>query len=178
MGLSSNSYDGKNYTESVRISNMDTAFHPSYRVSSSIRWSISAGLYMFVCGTTMAFLLDDLLSILADVIGVPTEYSMAILASPALVIGTVAWWTVIERRDSYTYLLGGIFGLVTALLTGVLWTARFVRFWGFEMLTVDGVSLLVVLVLGLAIVTGFLTGLPLMYARRHLDGGRSASCSG
>ena len=133
-----------------------------------------AGLCTFVCGTATALLLHDVLALLADVIGLTSAYSMVVLSSPALVVGTVVWWVVVERRDSYTYLLGGIFGLVTALLTGLLWTVRFVRYWGFEMLTVDIVSFLVVFVLGLAAVAGTLTELPLMYARRRLDSGLSS----
>lgn len=128
-----------------------------------------AGLYMFVCATATALLLDEVLALLADVIGLPTPYWMAVLASPVLVVGAVVWWAVVERRDSYSYLLGGTFGPVTALLTGLLWTGRFASLWGIEMLAVEIVSLLVVFVLGLAVVAGALAGLPLMYARRRLD---------
>lgn len=139
-----------------------------------MRWSIYAGLYMFVCGVATAFVLYDLLALLASVIGLPEGYAMAILPSPALVVGTVVWWAVVERRGSYSYLLGGAFGLVTALLTGLLWTVRFASSWGIEMLEVEIISFLVVFVLGLVVITGALTGLPLMYARRRLDRGLSS----
>lgn len=149
---------------------MDPALRSSSGVSPSRKWSLCAGLYTFVCGTVAAFVLSDVLALLADVIGLRTEYAMVALASPALVIGTVAWWAVVERRSAYTYLRGGTFGLVTALLTGLLWTARFVTVWGFEMLAVPVVPFLVVFVLGVAAVAGVLTGLSLMYARRRLNG--------
>lgn len=125
---------------------------------------------MFVCATATAFLLHDLLGLLGEVIGLPAAYAMVILASPALAIGAVVWWAVVERRDAYTYRLGGAFGLVTALLTGLLWTVRFVGFWGFEMLVIPIVAFLVAFVLGLTALAGVLAGLPLMYARRRLDG--------
>ena len=119
---------------------MDTALRASSSVSPSIKWSIYAGLYTFVCGTVTALIISDILALLADVIELPAPYSMVILASPTLVIGTVVWWAVVERGNSYTYLLGGIFGLLTSLFTGLLWTVRFVSFWGFEMLNVPIIS--------------------------------------
>lgn len=116
----------------------------------------------------MALLLSDLLALLADVIGFSTRYWMVIFASPAFAIGAVVWWMTIERRATYTYVTGGLFGLVTALLTGLLWTGQFVRFWGFEMAIIPIIAFLIVFVLGLAAVTGVLTAFPLMYARRRL----------
>lgn len=146
---------------------MDTALHSPSGVSPPMRWSIYAGLYTFVCGTAVAYLLDDVLSVLADVIGLPSGYATVAFASPALVVGAVVWWAVVECRRSYGYLVGGAFGLLTALVTGLLWTVRFVDVWGVEMLVTPVASVLVALVLGSVVVAGFLTGLPLMYARRH-----------
>lgn len=171
MGQSANWREDKSYTEYAHTSDMNTALRPSSSISPPTKWSIYAGLYMFMCSTVTAFILYDILALLADVIGLPVPYSMVILASPAFVIGTVVWWAVVERRGSYTYLLGGTFGLLTALFTGILWTVRFVSFWGFEMLVVPVVSFLVVFVLGVAVVVGVLTGLPLMYVRRRLASG-------
>jgi hypothetical protein len=145
---------------------MAAALHPDTGVPPSTKWSVYAGLYMFVWATATAFFLADILGLLADVIGLPAEFAMVILASPALVIGAATWWAVVERRDAYTYRYAGTFGLVTALLTGLLWTARFVTVWGVDMLVVPIVSLLVLLVLGVAVNAGVLTGLPMMYARR------------
>lgn len=149
---------------------MDTSLPSASDVPPSVRWSAVAGLYLFVCGTATALLLADVLALLAEVIGLPMALWMVVLASPALVVGAVAWWAVVERRGSYSYLLGGTVGLVTALLTGLLWTGRFASAWGIEMLAVGVVPLLVGVVLGLAAIAGALTGLPLMYARRRLAG--------
>lgn len=150
---------------------MAPALHPDTGVPPSTKWSVYAGLYMFVWATATAFLLSDVLGLLADAIGLPAPFAMVILASPALVIGAATWWAVVERRDAYSYRLAGAFGLVTALLTGVVWTVRFVTVWGVEMLVIPIVSLLVLLVLGIAVVAGVVTGLPLMYARRRLSHG-------
>lgn len=149
---------------------MNTAHPSSSSADPSIKWSIYAGLYMFVCGTVAAFLLSDMLTLLADVIGLSTDYWMIILASPALAIGSVVWWIAVERRDSYTYLLGGAFGLVTALLTGFLWTVQFIIFWGFEMAAIPIITVLILFVLGFTATAGVITSIPLMYARRRLNG--------
>lgn len=149
---------------------MDPSLPPASSVSPTTRWSIIAGLYLFACGTATALLLHDVLALLADVIGLPTALWMVVLASPAFVVGAVVWWAVVERRDSHSYLLGGAVGLVTALFTGLLWTGRFATVWGLEMLEAEIVALLVVVVLGLTAAAGAIAGLPLMYARRRLDG--------
>lgn len=136
-----------------------------------VRWSVYAGLYLFVCGTAVAFLFADILVLLASVIGLPERYALGVLASPAFVVGAVVWWGFVEQPRAYSYLIGGAVGLVTALITGLVWTVRFVTVWGFEMLAVDAVFLLVGFVLGMVVIAGGITGLPLMYARRHLDHG-------
>lgn len=148
---------------------MNTVLHPPSRVSPSITWSIYAGLYAFGCGAAMAFLLSDVLILLGDALGLPAAYSLFILAGPSLVIGAIVWWTLVERRDSYTYIAGGAFGLSTALLTGLLWIVRFAGGWGLEMLL--AIRILVGFVLGVSVAVGVLAGLPLMYARRRLDAG-------
>lgn len=130
-----------------------------------------AGLYTFALGTATSFVLDEILILFGEVIGLPASYSLVVLASPSLLVGAVVWWAVVERRNSYTYLRGGAFGLLTALLTGLLWTLRLVSVWGVEMLTATPVAVLVAFVLGVVSVAGALTGLPLLYARRRLAGG-------
>lgn len=144
-------------------------------VSPSTKWSIASGIYLFLGATAVAYLLSDLLTLLGEVIGLPPGLALAVMASPALLIGAAAWWVVVERRAAYAYRYGGLVGLLTALLTGLVWVARFVDVWGVEMATVDIVSFLVAFVLGVAAVAGALVGLPLMYARRRLDGSPSAS---
>lgn len=148
---------------------MDTALQSDSVSSSSTKWSLFEGFYAFVCATMVAALLSDILGVLADVISLSSAYWMVVLASPALVIGTGAWWLLVERRRSHAYRRGGAFGLVTALLTALLWTISFVIVWGVEMLAVPMVAVLVVWVVGLAAVAGVLVGLPLMYARRYLS---------
>ncbi|WP_262177547.1 hypothetical protein [Haloarcula laminariae] len=148
---------------------MDPADTFRSTVDSPRSWSLSAGLYMFICGTVVTVLLSDILGLLADVIGLPSEYWMVILASPTFAIGAVVWWTLIERRGSYTYVLGSVFGLVTALFTGVLWTGQFILIWGIEMAEVPVVAFLIGFVIGIVAIAGVLTALPLMYARRHLE---------
>ncbi len=152
---------------------MDTALHAESSDSPSAKWAAYAGLYMFVCGTVVASLLSDLLALLADVIGLPAGYAMAMFASPVLVIGTAVWWLLVERRTAYTYPIGGVFGLITASAAGLLWTARFVDVWGVEMAVIDAVASLIAFVIGVAVVGGVLAGLPMMYARRRLGGGPS-----
>lgn len=92
-----------------------------------------------------------------------------IFASPALVFGAVAWWGFVERRATYQYRFGALFGLVTALLTGMIWTGRFIDFWGIERVMIPLIAFLVFYILGLAVVAGVLTALPLMYARRRFS---------
>ena len=137
--------------------------------TSSVKWSAYAGIYVFLCGTAIAFLLYDALVLLGDALGLPTPFSMFVFASPSLAIGPFAWWTLVERRESYTYLVGGAFGLVTALLTGSLWTVRFASGWGVEMAL--AIPALIGFVLGVTAIAGALTGLPLMYVRRRLADG-------
>jgi len=153
---------------------MATALHPSTAQSPPRRWSIYAGLYTFGCGTATALVLSDVLRVLADVIGLPARYAMLVLATPALLIAPAVWWALVERRGSYTYPRGVAFGVLTALGTGLVWMARFVSVWGPEMVAVPMVGVLVLLVVGLVVVAGAVTGLPLMYARRRLDGGPTA----
>lgn len=137
---------------------------------SGMRWSVYAGLYMFVCAALVALLLAPVLTLLADVIGLSAEYAVVAFASPALVVGAGVWLVLVERRNSHTYPAGCAFGFLTALLTGVIWTVRFTSVWGVEMLTAGPVAVLVLFVLAVASVAGLVTGLPLMYVRRRLAG--------
>lgn len=146
---------------------MDTALPTRSGVSHPIRWSLYAGLYTFGAGVLTAVVLSDMLVILADVIGLPPSYWPVIFASPTLLVGTGTWWLIVERRESYTYGFGALFGLSTALLTGLVWTARFVSVWGIEMVVIPIITFLVVSVLESAVIAGLVTGLPMMYARRR-----------
>lgn len=149
---------------------MAPASSPLADLPPATRWSAYAGLYLFACGMATAALLSDVLALLADVIGLPAGFATAIFAGPALVVGAVAWWELVERRGRYAYRVGAAVGVVTAGLTAVVWTARFVSVWGVELLRVEAVALLAGVVVGVAVVAGALVGLPLMYARRRVDG--------
>lgn len=148
--------------------------HPD-SVSPATKWSIGAGLYLFVWATAVAYLLSDILTLFGEVIGLPARAAMVVLAVPSLVIGAVAWWAAVERRGAYAYRLGVLVGLLTAVVTGLVWMVRFVAVWGVELLAVEAVAILAAVVLGVAAVAGALVGLPLMYARRRLDGPTSPS---
>jgi len=134
---------------------------------TSRQWSLLAGAYAFGCATLTALVLSDVLGLFAEVIGLPTAISLPLLATPALVAGTGVWWALVERRGAVTYVRGAAFGLFTALLTGGVWTARFVSVWSVKMLTAGPVPLLVGFVLGAVAVAGVLVGLPFTYARRR-----------
>lgn len=123
---------------------------------------------MYVCATLVALALNDVLVLLADVIGLPVTYAIPLLALPALPSGALVWWVVVERRGSRSFRFGSVYGALTALLTSALWTARFVSVWGREMLAATGVRYLVGFVFAVVLVAGAITGLPMMYARRRL----------
>lgn len=146
---------------------MNTSFGSELRLSSSRRWALLAGGYAFGCATLTAFLLSSALGLFAEVIGLPTAFAMPLLAAPALVAGASVWWALVERSGTVTYLRGGAFGLVSALVTGGFWTARFASVWSVEMLTAGPVPLLVGFVLGAVSVAGVLVGVPFAFVRRR-----------
>ena len=143
----------------------------------SQRWALIAGVYAFGCATLTAFVLSDMLGLFAEVIGLPTVFAMPLLATPALVAGAGLWWALVERRGTVTYPRGAAFGLLTALVTGALWTARFAFVWGPEMLTAGPVPLLVGFVLGVVAVAGVLVGLPIAFVRRRSRSAAAATAN-
>lgn len=147
---------------------MSNSLHSDPCQPKSLRWAASAGVYMFLCATVVAIALDDVLSLLADVIGLPAAFAMSLLAAPAVPAGALVWWAIVERRGSRAYLVGGTYGALTALLTWACWTVGFVSVWSRKLLTAGPVPSLVGFVLAFVLVAGTLAGLPLMYARRRL----------
>jgi len=137
------------------------------RRSSPRRWALLAGGYAFGCATLTGFALSSALGLFAEVIGLPAAFATPLLAAPALVAGAGVWWALVERSGTVTYLRGGAFGLITALVTGGFWTARFASVWSVEMLTAGPVPLLVGFVLGAVAVAGVLVGLPFAFVRRR-----------
>lgn len=152
---------------------METALHTESNDSPSVTWSVAAGFYAFVWGVVVSSMLSDVTGLFSEVVGLQVPYWMVVLASPALLVGAGVWWTLVERRGSYGYGFGALFGLVTALVVGLLWTVRFVDVWGVEMLVVTMVAALAALVVGLAAVAGVVVGLPLMYVRRRIGRDRA-----
>ena len=155
---------------------MDDAPRSESALSPPRRWALIAGVYAFGCATVTAFLLSDALGVFAEVMGLPAAFAMPLLATPALVAGAGLWWALVERPGTVTYPRGAAFGLLTALVTGGLWTARFALVWGPEMLTAGPVPLLVGFVLGMVAVAGVLVGLPIAFVRR-LSRDRSAAAA-
>jgi len=131
------------------------------------RWSLLAGVYSFCCAALTAFFLSSVLGVFADVIGLPAAFAVPILAAPAFPAGASVWWALVERRGTVTYLRGAAFGLLTALVTGLVWTVRFVSVWSTEMLAAGPVRLLVGFVFGAVAVAGVLVGFPITYVRRR-----------
>ena len=146
---------------------MNVSLLADSRFTTARRWSLYAGVYALGCAALTALLLSDVLGLFADVVGLPAAVGMPLLATPALVAGAGVWWSLVERRGAVTYLRGAADGLLTALVTGGLWTARFVAVWGAEMLSAGPVPLLVGFVLAAVAVAGVLVGLPFTYARRR-----------
>ena len=149
---------------------MDSSPPSAAGARSSRRWSLLAGAYAFCCAALTTASLSTVLGLFGEVIGLPTALVVPILAAPALFAGPLAWWALVERRGTVTYLRGAAFGLLTALVTGILWTARFVSVWSPEMLAADPVRLLVGFVFAAVAVAGAVVGLPITYVRRRSRG--------
>jgi hypothetical protein len=149
---------------------MDSSTSPAPGVRASRRWSLLAGVYAFACAALTAASLSTVLGLFGEVIGLPTALVVPIIAAPALFAGALVWWALVERRGTVTYLRGAAFGLLTALVTGLLWTARFVSVWSPEMLAADPVRLLVGFVFAAVALAGVVVGLPITYVRRRSRG--------
>lgn len=125
-----------------------------------------AGVYTFVCATLMLLLLGPISDTLVEILALPTDYSSFLMAGPTLVVGTAVWWVVVERRGAYTYPVGAVFGLLTALLTVLFWLLVFAVVWEAGLVLTGG--LLIGFVLAVAVPIGLVVGLSAMYARRRL----------
>lgn len=136
-------------------------------------WSLSAGVYAFVCATAMVALL---LSPVSRALGPgPAGYRAVSMAAPVAVVGAVVWWAVVERRGGRAYPLGAASGLATAFLTVLFWVLAYAAVWGAGSVsrTVDVVSLagsLIAFVLAVTLPAGVVAGVALLYARRRLGG--------
>jgi high-affinity Fe2+/Pb2+ permease len=135
------------------------------------RWSLYAGVYAFGCGAVTAGLLSTVLRVFTEVIGLPASFPVPLLAAPALLVGGGVWWLLVERRAAYTYPAGIAFGALTALLTGLCWTAWFLVVWSVDLLAAGPTPLLVALVIGLTTAAGALIGPPITFLRRRRRAG-------
>lgn len=147
---------------------MQTDAGRSRLVSPEHEWSLYAGIYTFLWSTLVLVLLGALSRTLVELLNLPPDLGPVLLAAPVPVIGAALWWGVVERRDGYTYLHGGVFGLLTASSNVVFWLLVYSAIWGVSVVVAGGI--LVVFVLVVVLPTGFLVGLPLMFARRRLTG--------
>ncbi|WP_434522489.1 hypothetical protein [Halorubrum sp. AS12] len=146
---------------------MVSVLRPDSDASNPRRWSLLAGGYAFACGAITAGLLSTLLSLFAEVVGLPPSFPVPLLAAPALLVGTAVWWLLVERRATYTYPAGIAFGALTALVTGLCWTAWFLVVWSVDLLAAGPTPLLVGLVFALTTAAGALIGPPIVFARRR-----------
>lgn len=133
--------------------------------SRATTWSIAAGGYAFLCGTVLLATAQPISGTLLEALGVRTRVPMVLMAAPAALLGAVVWWAVVERRGTYSYPRGAIFGALTATVTVFAWVLKFLEVWGFELVATGW--FVVAFVLALTGVGGLLSGLPLMYARRR-----------
>jgi len=139
--------------------------------SPSKKWSLYAGVYAFLCSIVTLRELSPISDTLVTVLPAPIGSSGFALAAPVPFLGAIVWWVVVERRDGYRYLFGGVVGLLTALAAVLLWTLVLAIVWGPKVLGAGGVLLVVSVTLAVALPVAFVSGLPLMYARRRLDPG-------
>lgn len=141
-------------------------------LSPSLKWSLSVGVYTFVCATVLLLGLSQVAAVVADLLVLPSD-SVVWLAGPVPVFGSLLWWRLVERGGADTYRRGAAVGLLTALLTAVFWVLRAGLVWGPEGI-VAGWPLVVAMLVP-TIPAGIVTGITVMYARRRLAGTRSTA---
>ncbi|WP_096393498.1 hypothetical protein [Halorubrum trapanicum] len=146
---------------------MDTSVSSASGPAPSRRWSLYAGAYAFGCGAATSLLLSAVLRVFVQVIGLPESFPVPLLAAPALLVGGAVWWALVERRAAYTYPAGVAYGALTALGTGLCWTALFLVVWSVDLLAAGPTPLLVGLVVGGTTAAGALIGPPLILVRRR-----------
>lgn len=139
--------------------------------STSTRWSVYAGIYAFLCGALLLLPLGVVADALVEILRVPTGFAGVLVPGSGAIVGAVVWWGVVERRDAYTYLAGGLVGLLTALCTVLFWSLLVVHVFGRWAIVSAGIVVGFVLLWTTPVAV--IAGLPLMYARLRLTDGRS-----
>lgn len=134
-------------------------------VSASTRWSVYAGVYAFFVGIAVLLPLGIVANTLLKIIGISSSFADILPPVSNAIIATLIWWTVVERREQYSYLRGGIVGLLTAVFTTLLWAGIVAITYSLGAVVAAGVVLLFVIAVAAPI--GFIAVLPLMYARHQ-----------
>lgn len=133
--------------------------------SSPVRWTLYAGVYAFLCGLLLLVPLGVVAETLLKVLTLPVAFTVILVPTSGAIIAAGVWWVVVERQETYTYLRGGAFGLLTALGTVLLWTLLVAIVYGPSAPLAAGV--VIGFVIAVTAPIGVVAGLPLLYARRR-----------
>lgn len=135
-------------------------------VTTSVRWSLFAGGYAFLLGVLLFLPLGVVAETLAIVLGLPAGLATVVVPGSGAVIGAAVWWAIVERRSRDGYLLGGVAGLATGVLTVLVWALVIATVYGPWALV--SARVVVGFVLAVTAPVAFVAGLPFMYARLRL----------
>jgi hypothetical protein len=145
---------------------MDTARSRSpARDAATVWWSAYAGGYAFLLAALTLFPLAPVARVVEVLLWLPGGFGVVTLAVPTAVLGAVAWWALVERRERYGYLVGGSVGAVAALGTDAFWLLVAAVTWGPAAVVAAGV--IVAFVVAVTVPVGFAAALPLTYVRRR-----------
>lgn len=140
----------------------------SASLAPSVKWSMYAGAYAFLCGALLLLPLGFVANALVMILPLPNVATAVVVPGSSALVGAAVWWVVVERREAYTYLFGGLVGLVTVLATVLFWMVVIAVVWGLWSLQIAGTGLVILFVLAVATPVGVVAGMPIMYARRRL----------
>lgn len=138
-----------------------------------MKWSLYAAVYAYCCGVVLLAPLGFVADALVQILGQSTTFTVVLVPGSGAIVGAIAWWGIVERRGAYTYPSGGLAGLATALGTVLLWVVALATVWAPRFVVLGGA--VIAFVLAVVGPVGFVAGLPLLYARRRMDAGRSAT---
>lgn len=75
---------------------------------NSTRWSIYVGIYVILTSVIILLPLNVIVNTLFEILGLQAGFTSVLLPGTGAVIAAVAWWVVVEHRQRYTYLFGGL----------------------------------------------------------------------